>query len=107
MFSPATVHVLPFDPRFGCDAARLYACKYAHEFDEKAMAQLQQAVDSYRAWREEADILPLWTEQTVWSAKHHYAGSPDLVGAEGDKVVLFDWKTGAGIYPEHGAQVAA
>jgi len=29
MFSPSTVHVLPFDPRFGCDAARLYACKYA------------------------------------------------------------------------------
>jgi hypothetical protein len=29
------------------------------------------------------------------------------VGAEGNKVVLFDWKTGAGIYPEHAAQVAA
>ena len=29
MFSPSTVHVLPFDPRFGCDAARLYAAKYA------------------------------------------------------------------------------
>jgi len=85
----------------------LYTFRYADEFDEKAMAQLQQAVHSYRVWREEADILPLWTEQTVWSVEHHYAGSPDLVGAEGDKVVLFDWKTGAGIYPEHGAQVAA
>ena len=29
MFSPATVHVLPFDPRHGADQARQYACKYA------------------------------------------------------------------------------
>jgi len=29
MFFPSTVHVLPFDPRYGCDAARLYATKYA------------------------------------------------------------------------------
>ena len=29
MFSPSNIHVLPFDPRFGCDAARLYAAKYA------------------------------------------------------------------------------
>lgn len=29
MFSPSTVHVLPFDPRFGADTARQYAGKYA------------------------------------------------------------------------------
>ena len=29
MFSPSTVHVLPFDPRFGADSARQYAGKYA------------------------------------------------------------------------------
>jgi len=29
MFSPATTHVLPFDPHHGCDDARLYAGKYA------------------------------------------------------------------------------
>ena len=29
MFSPATVHVLPFDPQHGSDNARLYAGKYA------------------------------------------------------------------------------
>ena len=29
MFSPATVHVLPFDPRYGADSARQYAGKYA------------------------------------------------------------------------------
>ena len=29
MFSPATVHVLPFDLRFGADTARQYCGKYA------------------------------------------------------------------------------
>eukprot|EP00973_Karenia_brevis_P094463 12422633-Karenia_brevis.AAC.1 len=29
MFSPATVHVLPFDPFYGSDGCRLYATKYA------------------------------------------------------------------------------
>ena len=29
MFSPATVHVLPFDPSHGADQARFYAAKYA------------------------------------------------------------------------------
>ena len=29
MFSPATIHVLPFDPLHGNDNARVYAGKYA------------------------------------------------------------------------------
>ena len=29
MFSPSTVHCLPFDPRHGADTARQYAGKYA------------------------------------------------------------------------------
>ena len=29
MFSPATIHCLPFDPQHGSDNARVYAGKYA------------------------------------------------------------------------------
>ena len=29
MFSPSTIHVLPFDPQVGSDLARVYAGKYA------------------------------------------------------------------------------
>ncbi len=29
MFSPSTIHVLPFDPQHGSDNARVYAGKYA------------------------------------------------------------------------------
>ena len=28
MFANSSIHVLPLDPRFGCDHARLYAAKY-------------------------------------------------------------------------------
>ena len=35
MFSPATVHVLPFDPHHGSENARVYAGKYASK-PEKA-----------------------------------------------------------------------
>ena len=39
MFSPATIHVLPFDPQHGNDNARVYAGKYASK-PEKAPVQL-------------------------------------------------------------------
>ena len=35
MFSPSTIHVLPFDPYHGNDNARVYAGKYASK-PEKA-----------------------------------------------------------------------
>ena len=34
MFSPATVHCLPFDPRYGADTARQYAGKYASKAEK-------------------------------------------------------------------------
>jgi hypothetical protein len=34
MFSPSTIHVLPFDPKFGTDQARLYASKYASKAEK-------------------------------------------------------------------------
>ena len=34
MFSPATVHCLPFDPRYGADTARQYCAKYASKAEK-------------------------------------------------------------------------
>eukprot|EP00973_Karenia_brevis_P033417 4608663-Karenia_brevis.AAC.1 len=34
MFSPATVHVLPFDPHYGADTARQYCGKYASKAEK-------------------------------------------------------------------------
>ena len=65
------------------------------------------AMESYRLWREDSAIVPLWTEQTVWSLEHGYAGSVDLVGMEGEQLVVLDWKTGSGVHNEAALQVAA
>ena len=65
------------------------------------------AMQSYRLWQEDSTIHPIWTEQTVWSLEYGYAGSADLVGMDGSKLVVLDWKTGAGVYNEAGLQMAA
>ena len=43
MFSPSTVHVLPFDPRYGSDAARIYACKYTAKPEKSYYLETEQA----------------------------------------------------------------
>ena len=37
MFSPSTIHGLPFDPQHGCDNARVYAGKYASKPEKARM----------------------------------------------------------------------
>ena len=65
------------------------------------------AMQSYRLWQEDATVEPLWTEQTVWSLEYGFAGSADLVGLDGSKLIVMDWKTGAGVYNEAGLQMSA
>jgi hypothetical protein len=69
--------------------------------------KVQTAMQSYRMWREDSTIEPLWSEQTVWSLEYGYAGSADLVGMDHGRLVVLDWKTGKGVYNEAGLQVAA
>ena len=67
--------------------------------------EVHTAMQSYRMWREDSTVEPIWTEQT--SLEYGYAGSADLVGMDGSKLVVLDWKTGRGVYNEAGLQVAA
>ena len=69
--------------------------------------QADTALQSYRMWREDSTVEPIWTERTVWSLEYGYAGSVDLVGVDDGRLVVLDWKTGRGIYNEAGLQVAA
>ena len=56
-----------------------------------------------------ADIRPrfLENEVTVWSRKYGYAGTADALALIEGEITVIDWKTGKGIYPEHGLQLAA
>lgn len=67
-------------------------------------------VEGYVAWLDEFDVEPIWTEKSVASRTHRYAGRPDFVGrigALGDETWLLDWKTSKGIYGETSLQTAA
>ena len=52
---------------------------------------------------------PVFTEAevTVWSRGLEYAGTADAIAEIGGETWLIDIKTGKGIYPEHGLQLAA
>lgn len=52
---------------------------------------------------------PHWfhSETTVWSDEYEYAGTLDWIASIGGKTVLGDTKTGNGVYPEVGMQLAA
>jgi hypothetical protein len=53
------------------------------------------------------EMIWLHSEITVWSDKYEYAGTGDAVVSINGQVVFTDWKTGNGVYPEVGMQLAA
>lgn len=62
-----------------------------------------------RTFLDSYQFTPLLTETVVWSERHRYAGTLDLVAASPlfpGRVFLMDWKTG-GVYREAALQLAA
>jgi hypothetical protein len=47
------------------------------------------------------------SEGTVWNHRHEYAGTFDAIAMINGEVTLIDIKTGRGVYPEYGMQLAA
>ncbi len=67
----------------------------------------KQAFSAWQDWRAQVHLVPRHIEQTVWSSKHGYAGTLDLL-AEVDGVPgVIDWKTGKAVYPESHLQIVA
>lgn len=62
------------------------------------------------AWEDHwkaAGLVPIRTEQHVWSDAHEYSGTVDLFALREGKLGIVDLKTGKGIYSSHHLQVAA
>lgn len=55
------------------------------------------------------DVKPVFVENevTVWSRKYGYAGTADAIAMIDEVMTVIDWKTGRGVYPEYGLQLAA
>jgi hypothetical protein len=74
---------------------------------------------AWEDWFKDSGLRPLFAEQMVFSVRHGYAGTMDLLAecerpltvqgvtfAMGDRLVL-DWKTSKGLYPESSLQSVA
>ena len=61
----------------------------------------------FEGWRDKHNPNFIAAEFTVWSYKHGYAGTADFSAQVGQWLVIVDNKTGAGVYPETGKQLAA
>lgn len=71
--------------------------------------RLRGMCESFSKWYEENTFVPEVQEFKVISNKHKYAGTLDAIGKlnGGEELVLLDWKSSSGIYPEMGYQLAA
>jgi hypothetical protein len=64
-------------------------------------------IESYMRWRDEHQPRVLHAEYMVYSEKHHYGGTADMVAHIGSDLWLIDAKTGRGVYAETALQLAA
>ncbi len=72
--------------------------------------QIELAKNSYFAFVEwERAMKPkyLGTEIQLVSEKYRFGGTADMIGEIGGELVLCDWKSSKGIYPEMTIQIAA
>jgi len=84
--------------------------------------EAQSGFVAWDDWRKSVNLVPLLIEQTVYSDKHKYAGTLDLLcemdlppvdafgyptSLTGRGTVMTDWKSGKGIYNEYHLQTAA
>ncbi|WP_203750239.1 hypothetical protein [Actinoplanes cyaneus] len=69
---------------------------------------LKPFVDHFDEFLQEFQPEVIFTEETVWSEKHDYAGSFDAYAVIGGERLWMDWKTTrSGVHPEVAIQLAA
>jgi hypothetical protein len=69
--------------------------------------EARQGAQAFERWLEEHYVKPQAIERRVFSKKHWYAGTTDLVAVIGRRLAIADFKTSSGIYPEYALQLSA
>lgn len=65
------------------------------------------AVEAFKAWALEVQLKPILIERVVFSKRHRYAGTLDLLARVNGELVTIDFKTGKAVYAEAHLQAAA
>lgn len=77
--------------------------------DLQPSKRVEQMVKSFLNWSNQNGLKVKESELHVISERYHYHGTFDAVGRLGKskQLVLFDWKTSSGIYPDMALQLSA
>lgn len=67
----------------------------------------QWAFMAWEDWRKAVKLKPVMVEQVVYSKKHGYAGTLDLLAEVDGVLTVIDWKTGKAVYAEAHLQNSA
>ena len=65
------------------------------------------AVRAFQAWAVSVNLKPVLIERVVYSKRHKFAGTLDLLARVNGQLVMVDFKTGKAIYGESTLQAAA
>lgn len=68
--------------------------------EPRVVDDAQWAFMAWQDWANSVDLKPRFIEQTVFSRKHGYAGTMDLLAEVRGELKLIDFKTGKAIYAE-------
>ena len=68
---------------------------------------VMNGITGFLKWYNENIITFLESEKMVYSKKHNYIGTFDVLMTVNNRLVLGDWKTGKGIHPEFNLQLSA
>ena len=91
---------------FGSDAH--YALEqYITHGEVPGNASLFRVIGAFNQWVKDNGIEMLPQTEVTVAHPFGYAGTIDALGVKGDELIVIDWKTSGGIYPEAMLQVSA
>jgi len=81
------------------------------EFDPEpytyeALDTAKPCFDGFRKWADQSQLRLVQSEVSLVSNQYRYGGTMDAL-AMGDDLILGDWKTASGVYPDNLIQLAA
>jgi hypothetical protein len=69
--------------------------------------RVRNGITAFLQFQKDKKVEWIESEKIVYSRKHNFAGILDAIGLIGKDLVIFDFKSSNGIYPEYAFQTAA
>jgi len=77
------------------------------DYSKNDIDKAENAFIKYLNWEKEHPFTAITVEKEMVSEKYRFGGTADLIAKSNGDIILVDYKTGKGIYPEMAYQLAA